>query len=153
MKITEVVAISLQSIRGNKLRTLLTVLGVVVGIFSIIVIMTILTMLQDSIENGVSQLGQNTFQIQKFPVLLSGGPGAWAKYRNRKDIRLEDYYRLKGMLTQAKYVGAEQWQFGKVVKFGSKETNPNIRASAVSVNTSGFVEAAGPGLLRQPGIF
>ncbi len=132
MKLSELISISFQSIKGNRLRTLLTVLGVVVGIFSIIVIMTIITMLQLSIENGVSQLGQNTFQIQKFPAIMSGGPGARDKYRNRKDLTLEDYYRLKDLLTQAKYVGAEMWEFGKVVKYGSEETNPNIQVAGIT---------------------
>lgn len=65
MKINQILAISLQSLKSNRLRTALTILGVVVGIFSIIVIMTILTMLQSSIDDGLSMLGKNTFQIQR----------------------------------------------------------------------------------------
>lgn len=132
MKLKEIFLMSFQSIRGNKLRTSLTMLGIVVGIFSIIVIMTIITMLQTSIKNGVSQLGQNTFQIQKFPAIMHGGHDAWLKYRNRKDLTLEDYDRLKGMLKQAKYIGAEQWQFGQVVKFNGEETNPNISVAGIT---------------------
>lgn len=113
---------------------MLTVLGVVVGIFSIIVIMTVITMLQSSIENGVSQLNKNTFQIQKFPVVMGDGPGSRDKYRNRKDLTLEDYDRLKELLTMAKYIGAEQWQFGKVVKFGNQQTNPNIQVAGVNLD-------------------
>ena len=74
MKIKEIFSISLQSLKGNRLRTLLTILGIVVGIFSIIVIMTIITMLQGSIESGFSMLNKNTFQIQKFPAMHGGGP-------------------------------------------------------------------------------
>ncbi len=146
MRFNELFSISLQSIKGNRLRTFLTVLGVVVGIFSIIVIMTIITMLQVSIENGVSQLGQNTFQIQKYPVLIGGGPGARAKYRNRKDITLEDYYRLRSKLTQAKYIGAEQWQFGKVLQFKNEETNPNIQIAGITtgaMKTNNWIIAYG----------
>ena len=73
MKYVEILLVALRSLRTNKLRSLLTILGIVVGIFSIISISTILTMLQNSIESGVSQLGQNTFQIQKFPVMEGGG--------------------------------------------------------------------------------
>ena len=134
MKVIQALLLSFQSLKSNRLRTLLTVLGVVVGIFSIIVIMTIITMLQSSIENGVSQLNKNTFQIQKFPVVMGGGPGSRDKFRNRKDLTLEDYDRLKELLTQAKYIGAEQWQFGKVVKFGNKETNPNIQLAGVNLD-------------------
>ncbi len=127
MKITEIFSISIQALRTNKMRALLTVLGVVVGIFSIVVIMTIITMLQKSIENGVSQLNKNTFQIQKYPQNGGGGPGWREKYANRKDLTLEEYYRLEdAMRDQVLYMGAEQWQFGKVVKYGNKETNPNI---------------------------
>src|SRR5664280_2263190 len=114
MNIIQTLILSLQSIKGNRLRTMLTVLGVVVGIFSIIVIMTIITMLESSIQNGVSQLNKNTFQIQKFPAMMGDGPGSRDKFRNRKDLTLEDYDRLHELLTQAKYIGAEQWQFGKI---------------------------------------
>lgn len=55
-----------------------------------------------------------------------------AKYRNRKDITLQEYYRLKDGLTTAKFVGAEQWQFGKVIKFRNKETNPNVSISGIT---------------------
>jgi putative ABC transport system permease protein len=128
MKMNEIFSMSIQALRTNKLRALLTVLGVVVGIFSIVVIMTIITMLQKSIENGVSQLNKNTFQIQKYPANSGGGPGWRSKYANRKDLTLEEYYRLEdAMKGQVLYMGAEQWQFGKTVKFGNKETNPNIQ--------------------------
>jgi putative ABC transport system permease protein len=127
MRIFEFIKIALSSLHANKLRSTLTILGIVVGIFSIISISTLISMLQLSIEEGLSMLGKNTFQIQKWPAMMEGGPGARAKYRNRKDITYEDYTLLKEKLTDAQYVGAEQWSFGKMVKFGNKETNPNIQ--------------------------
>ena len=126
MKANQLFQIAFQSIINNKLRTTLTILGVVVGIFSIIVIMTIITMLQNSIENGLALLNKNTFQIEKFDRMQMHGGGSDRSWRNRKDITIDEAYRLKDMLTSAQYVGAEQWQFGKVIKYGSLETNPNI---------------------------
>lgn len=134
MKINQLVSISLQSILNNKLRTSLTILGVVVGIFSIIVIMTIITMLQNSIEDGLALLNKNTFQIEKFDRTQARGHGADRRWRNRKDITIEEANRLKELLIQAKYVGAEQWEFGKVVKFGNRETNPNISVCGQTVD-------------------
>jgi len=131
MKINQILAISLQSLKSNRLRTALTILGVVVGIFSIIVIMTILTMLQSSIDEGLSSLSKNTFQIQKNDMVFGGGPRR--DDRNRQDLTIEDGRRLRELLTQAQFVGVEQWEFGKVVKYGNKETNPNI--SIAGVNT------------------
>jgi putative ABC transport system permease protein len=134
VNISEILSVAIQSIKNNKLRTTLTVLGVVVGIFSIIVIMTIITMLQSSIDSGLSQLNKNTFQIQKFDRIHGGGPNADKAERNRKDLTLEEAIRLKSMLKQAEYVGAEQWQFGKIVKYGNKETNPNISVAGITTD-------------------
>jgi hypothetical protein len=54
VKVNQLFNIALQSIVNNKLRTSLTILGVVVGIFSIIVIMTVITMLQNSkLKNSI----------------------------------------------------------------------------------------------------
>lgn len=131
MKINQILAVSLQSLKSNRLRTFLTILGVVVGIFSVIVIMTIMTMLQNSIDEGLSSLSKNTFQIQKNDNVFGGGPRM--RDRNREDLTIEDGRRLREMLKEAKYVGVEQWQFGIVVKYQSKETNPNI--SVAGVNT------------------
>jgi putative ABC transport system permease protein len=131
MKISQIIFQSLQSIKANRLRTGLTILGVVVGIFSIIVIMTIITMLQLSIEEGLSQLNKNTFQIQKNDPTIGRGP----RFRSaRPDITIEHMYRLKEMLKNAKYVAAEQWQFGKLVKYKNRETNPNIQLVGITVD-------------------
>jgi len=131
MKIIEIIKVAFASLRSNKLRSILTILGIVVGIFSIIAISTVIEMLQSSIEKGVSQLGQNTFQIQKWPAVNEGGNNR-AKFRNRPDITLEDYYALKEKLVEAKYVGAEQWNFGKQLKVGNRETNPNVPVAGVT---------------------
>lgn len=129
MEILEIIKVAFASLRANKLRSTLTVVGIVVGIFSIIAISTVIEMLQTSIEKGVSQLGQNTFQIQKWPAVQTGGPGERAKFRNRPDITLEEFYRLKDKLVEAKSIGAEQWQFGRQLKVGNRETNPNVPLS------------------------
>ena len=132
MRFDQLFSISFQSILNNKLRTSLTILGVVVGIFSIIVIMTIITMLQNSIEGGLAMLSKNTFQIQKFDAMQ--GPGHDRSQRNRKDITIDEANRLKGLLTEALYVGAEQWQWGKIIKFGNLETNPNTHVGGQTVD-------------------
>lgn len=132
MQIFEIIKVALISLYTNKLRSILTIVGIVVGIFSIIAISTVIEMLQTSIEKGVSQLGQNTFQIQKWPAVQTGGPGERAKYRNRPDITLEEYYRLKDRLVEAKNVGAEQWRWGRQLKVGNLQTNPNVPVGGVT---------------------
>ena len=130
MKFWEVLKVAFASLRGNKLRSSLTVLGIVIGIFSIISISTVITMLQNSINEGLSSLGKNTFQIQKFPAMQQGRLSD--KIRNRKNLTIEEYYRLREMLDEAKLVGAEQWQFGKLFKSQYDETNANIQLAGAT---------------------
>ena len=127
MRIIEIIKIALSSLRVNKLRSALTILGIIVGIFSIISISTIITMLQTSIEEGVSALGKNTFQLQKWPSVQTGTAEERALIRNRRNMTIKEFYKLRDKLEgKAKHIGGEFWQFGKRVKFGNKETNPNV---------------------------
>jgi putative ABC transport system permease protein len=92
--------------------------------------MTILTMLQNTIEEGFQFLNKNTFQIQKWPAIQSGDD--WKKYRNRKDITLEDYYRFEGMMKNVKNIGAYQGNGGRIIKYSNRETNPNTYVVGVT---------------------
>jgi putative ABC transport system permease protein len=132
MNLKESIISAITSIRSNKLRASLTLLGIIIGVFSIIGVMTLLDALQKGIDSGLSQLGSNTFQVQKFPALFAGGPGKWRKYENRKDITLEQAFRLKELATEYKYIGLEDWAGGKTVKYDKYQTNPNISIAGVT---------------------
>jgi len=137
MNLRESLISAIISIRSNKLRASLTLLGIIIGVFSIIGVMTLLDALQKGIDSGLSQLGSNTFQIQKFPAMFTGGPGKFKKYENRKDITLEQAFRLKEIATQYKYIGLEDWAGGKIIKYNKYQTNPNINIIGV---TSEFLQ-------------
>ena len=130
MKLFELFKVAFDSLRANKLRSSLTVIGIVIGIFSIISISTVISMLQNSIAEGLSSLGKNTFQIQKFPAMQMGRLSD--KIRNRKNITIEEYDRLKNLMTEARSIGAEQWQFGKTVKSDFEVTNPNVQIAGAT---------------------
>ena len=132
MNLKDSILSAITSIRSNKLRASLTLLGIIIGVFSIIGVMTLLDALQKGIDSGLSQLGSNTFQIQKFPALFAGGPGKWRKYENRKDITIEQAFRLKELATEYKYIGLEDWAGGKIVKYNKYQTNPNISIAGVT---------------------
>jgi putative ABC transport system permease protein len=63
----EAFGMALSSIGAHKLRSGLTLLGVLVGVFSIVVVMTALRVLQSNIESKLNVLGANSFSIQRFP--------------------------------------------------------------------------------------
>ena len=135
MDLIEILKVALTSLRANKLRSSLTILGIVVGIFSIIAISTIIAMLQTSIAEGVSSLGSNTFQVQKWPAVRMGGHGDWAKYRNRKNITTNNFDDLETKLVEAKAIAATSSRGGRVIKYGTEKTNPNVRIYGITPNS------------------
>lgn len=122
----EIFSVAIWAIRANKLRSILTLLGIVVGVFSIIAVMTAVQVLQNSIESGLSQLGSHTFQIQKMPTMMGGSHAERAKYRNRKDITLRHSMAVYEQMTLAKAVGIEGWEMGKIIKTSTEQTNPSV---------------------------
>ena len=85
------------SLGANKLRSALTMLGITIGVFSVISVMTAIGALQYSIENGISFLGSNIFQFAKYPANVSASGDAQEKFRNRHNITYKQalhYYRL-----------------------------------------------------------
>src|SRR5512142_2216567 len=125
----ESMIMALAAIRASKLRSILTLLGVMVGVFSIISVMTALGVLRNSIEEGINQLGANTFQIQKFSNGFEGGAEMRHRFRNRKDITYEQALAVRDKATLAEEVGIESWQFGKTVFWKGQKTNPNIQVA------------------------
>lgn len=122
----ETIKLSVNTIKSNKLRAILTLSGITIGVFSIIAIMTLLGALQAGIEGGLSQLGSNSYQIQKYPAMNFGGPGSMKKYRNRPDITYEEGMRLIEKATVYKYISLEYWKGSKTFKTDKYTTNPNM---------------------------
>jgi len=97
MLFREIVTMALSSLGANKLRATLTMIGITIGVFSIISVMTAIGALQNSIENGLSFLGSNIFQFAKYPVNIDAGGEIKKKYQNRRDISYRQalhYYEL-----------------------------------------------------------
>jgi len=67
----DTVLMSLQAIRSNKLRSSLTLVGIVLGVASIIAVMTGISVIQITMEKEMSVLGTQTFQVQKWPAGFS----------------------------------------------------------------------------------
>ena len=124
MEFSEIFKMSVTAIRSNKLRSALTLLGIIVGVFSIIGVMTAVQVLQNSIEDGLSGLGANTFQVQKQPVMASHAE--WHKAMKRKDIRYVQGVLVKEKMTYAESVALESWKGGQTIQFGSLKTNPSV---------------------------
>jgi putative ABC transport system permease protein len=121
----ESIAMAISAVKSNKLRSILTLIGIAVGIFSIIIVMTAMAVMENSIEEGMTQLGANTFQMQRFPATIGGGPRF--RFRNRKIITYEQALAVRDRATLAEAVGIECWTGGKIVFWNGQRTNPNVQ--------------------------
>ena len=65
---------AIDAIKKNKLRSLLTLLGITIGVFSVIGVMTAIRTLESSVESGLNIFASNTFVIQKYPEIDFGNP-------------------------------------------------------------------------------
>jgi len=97
MLFREIISMALGSLGANKLRAALTMIGITIGVFSVISVMTAIGALQNSIETGISFLGSNVFQFAKYPVNIDAGGETKKKYQNRRNITHRQalrYYEL-----------------------------------------------------------
>lgn len=80
---------------ANLLRTVLSLLGIAVGIFSIISVYAVVDSLERNIRQSVQGLGTDVVYVQKWPWGGGGGEYPWWKYFQRPEVGYEDYQRLK----------------------------------------------------------
>src|SRR6267143_571760 len=117
---------AMNALAAHKLRSALTLLGVLVGVFSIIVVMTAMRAMQKAIEADLSQLGGQTFQIDKWPGVYFGGEEGFEKFWRRKNITFVQGQKLQEQATLAKNVGMESWFWGGEVSSRYEKSTPDV---------------------------
>src|SRR6266850_6069227 len=126
MNSRDVLAMSISALLANKLRSVLTLVGIVAGVASIIAVMTAIALVQATMEHEMSVLGAQTFQVQKWP---GGGFASDAERRRamrRPPLTLANADAIRGQVASVDLVGSEIWDFGFVVQYRGETTNPNI---------------------------
>src|SRR5580698_902969 len=126
METKEAFRIALQSLWANKLRTILTLLGVVIGVASVIAVVTLVNGAQVYVATKVNKQGANVFTISKQPGLLTNYSD-FVKYQKRKIISLEDYRAMQSECTACLQVGALQSSIGKIIYGSQSSTDTQIR--------------------------
>ncbi len=135
-EVRESFSMALDALAANKVRSALTLLGILVGVFSIIVVMTAIRVMQDSVESSLSQLGANTFQVQKWPSMrVGGGERDWQKYFRRKDLTYDHAQALVERVTKVKSIGVDEGLWSAEVISDYAETNPDVRLRGVTPGT------------------
>ncbi|MCW8797637.1 MAG: ABC transporter permease [Prosthecochloris sp.] len=152
MKTRELVIQASTSLRSNLLRSWLTTMGVAVGVFSIIAVMTALQAIDQSVATGLSSLGANTFEIQKYPATFFGGHGR-NRFINRPDITYDEGLAFKRLMQgKAKNIGLKISQSGNQAIYENRSTNPDVTLFGADENfavANGFDIDTGRNLIEN----
>jgi len=126
-EIRESFAMAMGAIAAHKLRSALTLLGVLVGVFSIIVVMTAMRVMQGNIERQLSSLGGETFMIRKWPNNYFGYSGDLEKYWRRKNITLAQGKKLQDKTGLPASLGIETTFWSGEIQTRYKNSAPSVR--------------------------
>jgi putative ABC transport system permease protein len=114
----ESVSISLRSLQANKLRSFLTLLGIIIGVTTVITVVTIIQGLNRYVKYQLFAFGSNTFTVQRAPEIITNLKDAQEMLK-RKRIEYDDYLYLKANAKISELVEAEYGRNG-TVKYGAK---------------------------------
>jgi len=119
--------LALSELRGNKLRTFLSLLGICIGIFCIIAVLTAVDSLNQKVSNTFNRLGSDIVFLEKIPFDKSLNV-EWWRYIKRPDQNYDDFLALKKYVTSAAGIVFIVRQSDKQTEFASRSMTADIRA-------------------------
>ncbi len=126
MELKEAFKLALQSLWSNKLRSVLTLLGVVIGVASVIAVVTLVNGASTYIATKFSSYGSDVFTVSKAPQFITSAE-QYVAMQKRKNILLPDYYYVQENCKLCAGMGAQQATVGKVVHNTESVTDTQIR--------------------------
>jgi putative ABC transport system permease protein len=125
MGFSEAIKVALQSLWANKLRTILTIIGVVIGVASVIAVITLSNGAKMFVVKKIANHGSDTLTLQRLnPVIFSGEE--YLKETKRKNIIYDDFLYLERTCTRCLSIGASLSSSGTVVNGRQSTTNTSI---------------------------
>ncbi len=125
MRFLELLSMSMSALLSSKLRSVLTLVGIVAGVASIIAVMTAIAVVQSTMEKEMSVLGTQVFQVQKWPAGFNSHDHR-RRAMKRPPLTMEDADAIREQVGSVDLVGSELWEFGYKVEYGGEATNPNV---------------------------
>ena len=111
------------ALRANPLRTLLSLLGVTVGIFAIITVFTLVDSLERNIRDSFSFLGDKVIRVEKWPWIFADNY-PWWKYYKRPHPSLDEYHFLAQRTTEAEGITIFAEKRGLELQYGNSSISP-----------------------------
>jgi putative ABC transport system permease protein len=112
----ESIAFAFHALQANKLRTILSLLGISIGIFAIISVFTVVDAMEDNVHKSVQSLGENTVYVQKWPWAF-GSDYPWWKYWQRPLPAVREMTELSQRTQSIEAFSFEAYLSGKTIKY------------------------------------
>jgi putative ABC transport system permease protein len=125
MNTLEAIRIALQSLWANKLRSVLTLLGVVIAVATVIAVETFVNGINGFVAGKIFNLGADVFIVSKAPNVITNTE-QFLESEKRKDIRYEDFLAVQEACTACKNVGASVRLNNVRVKYNEQNSNDTI---------------------------
>ena len=126
MNFLEAMKIALQSLWANKLRSVLTLLGVVIGVSSVIMVVTLINGAKQFVTTKINRYGADVVTISKMPETFLT-IDEYLSFQKRKDVTYDDYQAVLDICRSCQSVGALRNTTGKVVVGTKSSTDTDIR--------------------------
>lgn len=126
MVIVEASKLALQSLWANKLRSILTLLGVVIGVASVIMVVTLTNGAKQFVTSKLNRYGASVITISKMPETFITIE-EFLDFQKRRDITMEDFRAIVSGCRSCVTVGARRDKLGKVVYGRNSTTDTDIR--------------------------
>jgi len=127
----EAIQIAISSLRANKLRSLLTVLGILIGVSSVIAVVAITEGLDSYMSDKVLELGTKAFRVQQRPDIITSH-SQWLEMQKRKRLTMDDMEAARKACTLCSEVGAQVWTGGSVKR--GRVIQKNVGIAGVTEN-------------------
>ena len=126
MEKKEAFKIALASLWSNKLRSVLTLLGVVIAVASLIAVVTLVNGAGVYVATKINKQGADVMTVSKQPAFTTSYK-EYVKYQKRKNISLDEYHAVESECTACLQVGAFQSATGKIVYGAQSSTDTQVR--------------------------
>jgi len=103
--VVETFRLALESLRAHKLRSFLTLLGVILAVTTLVTVMSVVSGMNAYVADRIANLGANVFLVDRFGIITS--QDEFVKAQKRPLIEMEDYERLRASMRTASAVAAE----------------------------------------------
>jgi putative ABC transport system permease protein len=126
MPFSEAFKLALQSLWANKLRSILTLIGVIMGVASVIMVITLVNSANRWVSTKISGYGADVFSVTRMASVIFT-PEEYFKFQKRKIIHMDDYEAVRDGCTDCSEVGAFLNQSTNVVANGKSSNNTEVR--------------------------